>query len=77
MTPEQVQAIVAYHLTREDVSQLAEEMGLNFGAGGRFGELTSEMQATLQARRASGGVNLAVSPIILDAVIEYMDGKVQ
>jgi len=49
MTPKQVQAIAAMQLTREDMTQLAEEMGLNFGAGaGRFGELSPEMQATIE-----------------------------
>ncbi len=48
------------------------------GGGFPGGGLTPEQQATLEARRASGaGANLAISPVILDAVIEYLDAKVQ
>lgn len=129
MTPEQIEAIAAMQLTREDMTELAEELGLNFGAGGRFGELTPEMQATMEAaresgefpqsefpgggfagrgpgggglpsggfpggggfgggqlteeqqataeaRRASGdNANVTVSPVILDAVIEYLETR--
>lgn len=125
MDPEQVQAIAAMQLTGADMTRLAQEMGLNFGAGGRLGEMTPEMQATieaaqesgdfppggfagggpegggvpgggpgvggfqgggltteqqatLQARRASNtGANLAISPVVLDAVIEYLNTTIQ
>jgi hypothetical protein len=127
MTPEQVEAIAAMQLTREDMTQLAEEMGINFGGGaGRFGELTPEMQATIeaaresgefpqggfpagggpgggglpgggfsggggpggeltpeqqataQARRASGGgASIAVPPMVAEAVIEYLEARVE
>jgi len=36
------------------MTRLAQEMGLNFGAGGRLGEMTPEMQATIEAARESG-----------------------
>lgn len=130
MTPEQVQAIAAMQLTREDMAELGQEMGLNLGAGGRFGEITPEMQATIEAARESGefppggfpgggfagggpeggafpgggpgaggfqgggltteqqatlearraansGANLAISPVVLDAVIEYLNTTIQ
>jgi hypothetical protein len=130
MTPEQVQAIAAMQLTREDMTELAQEMGLNFGAGGRIGEMTPEMQATIEAARESGefppggspgggfvgggpeggafpgggpgvgglqgggltteqqatlqarrasntGANLAISPVVHDAVIEYLNSTIQ
>lgn len=55
MTPEQNAAIEALSLTREDMAGLAEEFGLQFGGNpGAGGELTPEMQATMEARRASG-----------------------
>lgn len=54
MTPEQVQAIAAMQLTSEDMAQVAQELGLEFLGGGRFGDLTPEMQATIQAARESG-----------------------
>ena len=54
MTAEQVEAIAAMQLTQEDMANLAEELGLNMGAGGRFGEMTPEMQATIEAARESG-----------------------
>jgi hypothetical protein len=125
MDPEQVQAIAAMQLTGADMTRLAQEMGLNFGAGGRLGEMTPEMQATIEAARESGdfppggfagggpegggvpgggpgvggfqgggltteqqatlqarrasntGANLAISPVVLDAVIEYLNSTIQ
>ena len=53
MTPEQIQAIAAMHLTRQDMVEVAQERGLNFGAGARFGNLDPEMQATIDAARQS------------------------
>jgi hypothetical protein len=49
------------------------------GVGGlQGGGLTTEQQATLQARRASNtGANLAISPVVLDAVIEYLNSTIQ
>jgi len=54
MTAEQLQAIEAMNLSFEDMGAIAEQLGLEFGAGGRFEELTPEMQATMEARRESG-----------------------
>lgn len=54
MTSEQIQAIADMQLTRQDMTAAAEDLGIEFGFGGRFGELTPEMQATMQAARESG-----------------------
>ena len=56
MTSEQLAAITDMQLTGEDMAQVAEEIGLSFGfgAGGGFGNLTPEQQATAQAARESG-----------------------
>jgi len=53
MTPEQIAAISAMHLTRADTAQIAQEMGLNFGGGGS-GNFTPEQRATAQAAQQSG-----------------------
>jgi hypothetical protein len=55
MTPEQIQAIKDMKPTREDMSQVFQQMGMNFGAGeGRFANMTPEQLATAQAARQSG-----------------------
>lgn len=55
MTPGQIQSIKEMKLTREDMSQVFQEMGMNFGAGaGRFTNMTPEQQATAQAARQNG-----------------------
>jgi hypothetical protein len=57
MTPEQLSAIAAMQLTREDVAAIAEEQGLELGSGGGgfdFENLSPDQQATLQALRESG-----------------------
>lgn len=55
MTPEQIQAIAALKLTQQDMTQIAQEMGLGLGAGaGSFSNMTSDQQATAQAARQSG-----------------------
>jgi hypothetical protein len=55
MTPVQIQAIAAMQLTREDMPQIAEKLGLQFGpGGGRFENMSPEMQATMEAARESG-----------------------
>jgi len=54
MTPEQIEAISAMRLTREDMVQVTQQMGLSYSASGRFGNLTPEQQATAQAARQSG-----------------------
>ncbi|HLA99645.1 MAG TPA: hypothetical protein VJL34_14455 [Anaerolineales bacterium] len=124
MTTAQVQAIAEMQLTAADMAQIAEELGLEFFAGGRFGELSPELQATAQAARESGqfpqggfssggvpgagpgggpgggefpggqlspeqqatlearraeggGARLGLSPAVLNAVIAYLEAKVQ
>lgn len=55
MTPEQMEAIQAMELTFRDMGTIAEDLGLDFAAGGgRFGDLSPEAQATIQAARESG-----------------------
>ena len=55
MTPQQIQAIADMRLTRENMAEISEKLGLQFGpGGGRFENLSPEMQATLQAARESG-----------------------
>jgi hypothetical protein len=55
MTPAQLEAIASLKLTRENMAQTAEELGLEFGPpAGAFENLTHEKQATLEARRESG-----------------------
>jgi hypothetical protein len=54
MTPEQMGAIEDMELSFQDMGTIAEDMGLDFGGAGRFGDLTPEMQATMQAARESG-----------------------
>ncbi|MFC2054663.1 hypothetical protein ACFLV7_10295 [Chloroflexota bacterium] len=52
MTPEQIAALAAMQLRREDMFEVVQELGVSFGGGG--GDFTPEMQATAQAARASG-----------------------
>lgn len=55
MTPEQIKAIKDMKLTRDDMTQVFQQMGMNFGAGGgRFANMTPEQQATAQAALQSG-----------------------
>jgi hypothetical protein len=54
MKPEQLTAIEAMELSLQDMRTIAEEMGIQFGSGGRFEDLTPEMQATMEAARESG-----------------------
>ena len=55
MTPEQLTAIDNMNLTRQDMAAVFEELGLELGGGvGRFGNMTPEQQATMQAARESG-----------------------
>jgi hypothetical protein len=55
MTPEQNAALAAMDFSRENMAQIAQELGLNLGGpgGGALENLTPEMQATMEARRAS------------------------
>ncbi len=55
MTPEQNAAISEMKFSVEEMAQLMEELGLEFGFGGPgFGNLTPEQQATAQAASESG-----------------------
>ena len=66
MTAEQVQAIQALDLSGQAMADLASQYGFQMGGGGGPGNLTPEMQSTLQAARASGqapeGFPLAAVP---------------
>ncbi len=56
MTGEQIAFIADMQLTGEEMAQLLEDLGLEFGFGGPgFGNFTPEQQATAQAARESGG----------------------
>jgi hypothetical protein len=54
MTAEQMNAIEAMELTFQDMGAIAEALGLEFGGAGRFGDMTPEMQSTMEAMRESG-----------------------
>ena len=55
MTSEQIAFISDQRLTGDEMAQLMEDLGLEFGFGGPgFGNLTPEQQATAQAARESG-----------------------
>ncbi len=55
MTAEQISTIEAMDLTMGDMGVVAEILGVEMGGfGGRFGEMTPEMQETMQAMRESG-----------------------
>jgi hypothetical protein len=54
MTAEQMAAIEAMGLTMQNFAEVADTLGIETGSGGRFGEMTPEMQATMQAARESG-----------------------
>ena len=55
MSAEQIKAIAGMQLTRQDMTQTAQDMGVEFGFGtGGFGDMSPEMQATAQAARESG-----------------------
>jgi hypothetical protein len=53
MTAAQIAAIQDLQLTREEMSALAEQYGVEMNAG-PVGEISAEMQATMEAARASG-----------------------
>ena len=54
MTPEQIQAIKEMKLTREDMTQVFQQMGMDFAGSGRFANMSPEQLATAQAARQSG-----------------------
>jgi hypothetical protein len=54
-TSEQIKSIAEMKLTIEDMGLITKELGLSFGGRGGFeGDLSPEMQATVQAARDSG-----------------------
>ena len=55
MTPEQIDAIEAMDLSMQDVAGVMEALGIEGESfGGGFGEITPEMQETMEAMRESG-----------------------
>ncbi len=54
MTPAQLELIASMDLSFDDIGKIAEDLGLDFSMAGRFGDMTPEMQATMQAMRESG-----------------------
>ena len=54
MTIEQMAAIEEMELTMEDMAKVSDILGIETVFGGRFGEMTPEMQATVEAMRESG-----------------------
>ena len=52
MTTPQIEAIAAMQLSRDDFASVYEMLGLEIAVGG--GDITPEMQATMQAARESG-----------------------
>jgi hypothetical protein len=53
-TSGQLAEIETMELTFQDMQTVAEQMGIELGFGGRFGDMTPEQQATMQAARESG-----------------------
>ncbi|MBN1149530.1 MAG: hypothetical protein JXA78_19875 [Anaerolineales bacterium] len=120
LTPEQMAAIEDMELSFQDMGDIAEKYGIELG-GGRFGDLSPEMQATMQAARESGqgspggfggqgfpgggpgggmgdasggfspeaaqtqmaagsgprGATLGLNSALLDAIIEFLEAKLQ
>ncbi len=62
MTPEQVQAIQALDLSGQGMADLASKYGFQMGGGAGPGDLTPEMQSTMQAARASGQMPQGFTP---------------
>jgi hypothetical protein len=54
MTEDQLNTIEAMGLSMQDMAGVAQTLGLEFGSGGRFGEITPEMQSTMEAMRQNG-----------------------
>jgi len=97
-------SLEAMGLTFQDMSAIAEELGLEFGAGAGFsgdidpqlqetmqtacrggqgspggfpgGEISPEMQAAFTERGIVPGSNSGLNPVLLDAVIEFLESKV-
>lgn len=114
MMPEQIRAIEAMQLTMQDAAAVAEALGLEVGGfGGRMGDITPEMQATMEAARQSGqrpggglgpgggqgpgggeidpaaretamaerggvrGAGAGLNTVYLEALIEFLEAKIQ
>jgi hypothetical protein len=54
MTADQTAAMEAMDLTMQDFAGVAEILGIETGIGGGFGEISPEMQTTMEAARESG-----------------------
>jgi hypothetical protein len=54
MTSEQMASIEGMNLTMENMTEVAEILGIETDFGGRFGEMDPEMQATMEAMRENG-----------------------
>lgn len=55
LTDAQRQAIAEMDMSRESMNETFQALGIDLGAGaGRFGDLTEEQRATMEAARASG-----------------------
>ncbi len=61
MSSEQMQAILAMDLSGQNMADLASQYGFQMGGGGP-GNLTEEMQATMEAARASGQMPEGFTP---------------
>jgi hypothetical protein len=61
MTPEQMQAIQGMDFSGENMAELASTYGFQMG-GGRRGELSEEMRATMEAAQASGQMPEGFTP---------------
>jgi hypothetical protein len=55
MTPEQLAAITEMKLSRDNMMQISQELGISFGGGAGMGNMTAEQQSTMQASRSSSG----------------------
>jgi hypothetical protein len=62
MTAEQVQAIQALDLSGQGMADLASKYGFQMGGGAGPGNLTPEMQSTMEAARASGQMPQGFNP---------------
>jgi hypothetical protein len=54
MTADQIGTIESMGLTMQDFAGVAEILGIETGFGSRFGEISPEMQATIEAAREDG-----------------------
>jgi hypothetical protein len=61
MTAEQMEAILSVEMTREDITTLAEELGVDLPSG-PFPTLSAEQQATMKALGQSGMPPAGVTP---------------